>query len=92
MKMVYALVIIGALALFTLFLWWARGPVDSVTTRQGSTGWYVQHPDALAVENLKCWKLLQAASFADVDKVMAEHPHCRAVYEAIQKQDSAHAD
>ncbi|EGQ61353.1 hypothetical protein GGI1_06120 [Acidithiobacillus sp. GGI-221] len=57
-----------------------------------STGWYARHPDALAAENQKCWKLLQDSSFADVDRVMAAHPHCHAVYEALQSQDPPHVD
>ena len=92
MKIVYALVIIGALALFALLLWWAREQVGDAAAPHDSVGWYARHPGALAAENLKCWKLLQNASFADVDKVMLAHPHCRAVYEAIQRQDPAHAN
>ena len=92
MKIVYALVIIGALALFALLLWWARGQVGGAAAPRDSTGWYARHPDALAAENQKCWKLLQDSSFADVDRVMAAHPHCHAVYEALQSQDPPHVD
>jgi len=92
MKIVYTLVVIGALALFALLLWWARGQVGDAAAPHDSTGWYARHPDALAAENLKCWKLLQKASFADVDKIMTAYPHCRAVYEAIQRQTPAHAN
>ncbi len=92
MKIVYTLVIIGALALFALLLWWARGQVSTGSTPRNSSNWYVSHPQALATENMKCWSLLREASFADIDKVMAAHPHCHTVYEAIQEQDGDRAD
>ncbi|AEM48983.1 hypothetical protein Acife_2909 [Acidithiobacillus ferrivorans SS3] len=92
MKIVYTLVIIGALALFALLLWWVRGQVGDAAAPRDSVGWYARHPDARNAENLKCWKLMQNTPFADVDKVMIAHPHCRAVYEAIQRQDPAHAN
>ena len=47
MKIVYALVIIGALALFALLLWWARGQVGDAAAPHDSVGWYARHPDAL---------------------------------------------
>ncbi|MBN2679076.1 hypothetical protein HHS34_013755 [Acidithiobacillus montserratensis] len=92
MKIVYTLVIIGALALFALLLWWARGQVSvSSNTPKDSSNWYVQHPRHLAAENMRCWTLLRQTSFADIDKVMAAHPHCHAVYEAIQEQSGDNA-
>ncbi|MGE4529869.1 MAG: hypothetical protein AB7C98_00925 [Acidithiobacillus sp.] len=92
MKIVYTLVIIGALALFALLLWWARGQVGHSNAPSGSANWYTQHPQALAAENMKCWTLLRDTSFADIDKVMAAHPRCHKVYEAIQEQGGSHAD
>jgi hypothetical protein len=92
MKIVYTLVIIGALALFALLLWWARGQVLVGNTPKDSSNWYAQHPESLAAENMRCWTLLRQTSFADIDKVMAAHPHCHAVYQAIQEQDGDRAD
>ncbi|MDD2750326.1 hypothetical protein [Acidithiobacillus sp.] len=92
MKIVYTLVIIGALALFALLLWWARGQELVGNTPKDSSNWYAHHPKSLAAENMRCWTLLRQTSFADIDKVMAAHPHCHAVYEAIQEQDGDRAD
>ena len=82
MKIIYALIFLGAIALFVLLFWADRPEFLAGSPESGSTQWYRQHPDHLAAENLKCWKLLQQASFADVDKVMAAHPECHRAYEA----------
>ncbi|MGC8503251.1 MAG: hypothetical protein ACP5MM_00465 [Acidithiobacillus sp.] len=86
MKIIYALVVIGALAVIAALAWWGREEEGTAANDQ-SVRWYQAHPDALAAENLKCWKLVREASFADVDQVMAAHPHCKIVYRAIEMQD-----
>ncbi len=91
MKIVYTLVVIGAIGLIALLLWSERPQILS-SAETGQAGWYRSHPQALASENVKCWRLLRAASFADVDRVMAEHPRCQEVYHALYGKDSATDD
>ena len=65
--------------------------VFSIFRGQGSThptvSWYRQHPDALAEENVKCWKLIHETPFDQIDQVMAAHPRCRVAYEAQYGDD-----
>ncbi|OFC35179.1 hypothetical protein [Acidithiobacillus caldus] len=91
MKIIYTLVVIGAIGLIALLLWSERPQILS-SAETGQVGWYRSHPQALANENVKCWRLLRAASFADVDRVMAEHPRCQEVYHALYGKDSATDD
>ncbi len=88
MKILYGLVIVGAVGLFVL-LFWSDHPQVLLQTGKGSVAWYRKHPQALARENLKCWKLVQQSSFDNVDRVMAGHPHCHKVYEALQQEQDA---
>lgn len=87
MKIIYGLIFLGAVALFVLLFWADRPQILSGSPESGSVAWYRQHPQELAALNLKCWKLLQQSSFADVDKVMAAHPECRIAYEASRSND-----
>ncbi|MEY2342605.1 hypothetical protein AB4090_10920 [Acidithiobacillus sp. IBUN Pt1247-S3] len=87
MKIIYALIFLGAVALFALLFWADRPEIFAGSPQDGSAGWYRQHPQHLAAENLKCWKLLQQSSFADVERVMAQHPECHRAYEASISND-----
>ncbi len=87
MKIIYALIFIGAIALFFLLFWVNHPQILAGSPPQGSVDWYRQHPRQLAEVNLKCWKLLQQASFANVDQVMAAHPECHIAYEASRSSD-----
>jgi len=91
MKIIYTLVVIGAIGLIALLLW-SEQPRILSSQEAGQASWYRSHPEALAEENVKCWRLLRSASFADVDRVMAEHPRCQEVYRALYGQDKATDD
>ncbi|MCE5393639.1 MAG: hypothetical protein JJ693_03440 [Acidithiobacillus sp.] len=80
MKLIYALIFIGAAGFLLLFYLADHPSILAGSPQRGTVEWYRSHPDALAAENIKCWKLLQETPFAEVDQVMAKHPECHQAY------------